>query len=600
MPAPQQPPRETSSATRCNKMVQGDGIMSYTCSLPQGHEVETSDPADPQPCYTVESSRSTRVWQNWAQREHDRKTAEPSGTVIQCPTCSEPAMRVTEEGGRCENCGATAEIQQDISAATYIGEPMLADDGVVAAAQHDTSERDADIIAAAKAAAPERLEDGCLGEHDPATSLRCVMRPAPPAGYDLAEVGPQPLRDEQVPDWLSVADGSPNPTAEQVKTLKDLRDEFLADGIEDTGYRIHFDNDESRVERYSISEETQALRERLNADPMVIPHDPKPGDHIPSPDDVAAWIDRQNGREPTKQREGDQVLPTGDESIPDDQSLVIEDMEARRKVGVERYGQGHRPFNGRNTLLDAYEESLDGAVYLRSLLRARAATKEDLIDALAHTLGKIAEEAQYPYDISPMAVRLANAVTDYVTLKIEEARASIEAAEDAKTPARQQVVLALRSALRSGPHKMDEEGSWVSVGYVLDVLDEIGRPQSVEPEPAHVSGSLTERLDRIEEVLRPLGIINRAVAMHIDGLYVDKDVESSVDETVTEPLLAPVTVRDLLMMVEDEFEQDLPTVDLIAQWPEEVRYEVQQWATAVHLVASDNDMEIPQMPEVLR
>jgi hypothetical protein len=45
--------------------------------------------------------------------------------------------------------------------------------------------------------------------------------------------------------------------------------------------------------------------------------------------------------EPTKQREGDQRLPDGDETVVDDQALLIADIEARRQVGIARYGQGH-------------------------------------------------------------------------------------------------------------------------------------------------------------------------------------------------------------------------------------------------------------------
>lgn len=81
-------------------------------------------------------------------------------------------------------------------------------------------------------------------------------------------------------------------------------------------------------------------------------------------------------------REGDQVLPSGDESLEDDQSLIIKDIEARRQVGIERYGQGHRPFNGRDTLQDLYEEQLDLLVYLRSIKRMSEATREDLIEVL--------------------------------------------------------------------------------------------------------------------------------------------------------------------------------------------------------------------------
>lgn len=92
--------------------------------------------------------------------------------------------------------------------------------------------------------------------------------------------------------------------------------------------------------------------------------------------------------EPTKQREGDQVLPSGDESLVDDQQLVIADIEKRRQVGISRYGQGHRPFNGRDTLEDVYEEQLDLLVYLRSIKRMAGATQEDVIEAISVELRK--------------------------------------------------------------------------------------------------------------------------------------------------------------------------------------------------------------------
>lgn len=105
---------------------------------------------------------------------------------------------------------------------------------------------------------------------------------------------------------------------------------------------------------------------------------------------------------PTRTRPSDQVLPTGDESIPDDQSLIIADLEERRRLGIERYGQGHRPFNGRDTLLDMYEEQLDLLVYLRSIRRSSEATREELVTVVARAIevipaandvGQIAEVA---------------------------------------------------------------------------------------------------------------------------------------------------------------------------------------------------------------
>lgn len=66
-------------------------------------------------------------------------------------------------------------------------------------------------------------------------------------------------------------------------------------------------------------------------------------------------------------REGDQPLPTTNEH-PCIQDLVIADIERRKDVGRRRYGTVLQPFNGRNSLRDAYEEAIDLAVYLRQLL----------------------------------------------------------------------------------------------------------------------------------------------------------------------------------------------------------------------------------------
>lgn len=47
---------------------------------------------------------------------------------------------------------------------------------------------------------------------------------------------------------------------------------------------------------------------------------------------------------------------------------VIKDMEARRLLGIQRYGRPVVPNNGRRALQDAYEEVLDLAVYLKQKL----------------------------------------------------------------------------------------------------------------------------------------------------------------------------------------------------------------------------------------
>jgi hypothetical protein len=44
---------------------------------------------------------------------------------------------------------------------------------------------------------------------------------------------------------------------------------------------------------------------------------------------------------------------------------VMRDLEARKQVGLERYGTLLYPDNGRDSVLDAYQEALDLCVYLK-------------------------------------------------------------------------------------------------------------------------------------------------------------------------------------------------------------------------------------------
>lgn len=54
------------------------------------------------------------------------------------------------------------------------------------------------------------------------------------------------------------------------------------------------------------------------------------------------------------------------------QDLVVEDIAKRKQMGLAKYGTLLQPFNGRDALKDAYEESLDQTIYLRQLLEERA------------------------------------------------------------------------------------------------------------------------------------------------------------------------------------------------------------------------------------
>ena len=55
--------------------------------------------------------------------------------------------------------------------------------------------------------------------------------------------------------------------------------------------------------------------------------------------------------------------------------LVIADMHERKEFGRRKYGTFLQPFNGRDALVDAYQEALDLCVYLRQEIEERTAVK---------------------------------------------------------------------------------------------------------------------------------------------------------------------------------------------------------------------------------
>jgi hypothetical protein len=55
--------------------------------------------------------------------------------------------------------------------------------------------------------------------------------------------------------------------------------------------------------------------------------------------------------------------------------LVMTDMKQRRKFGIAKYGTPVQANNGRDALMDAYQEALDLAVYLRQAIAERDARK---------------------------------------------------------------------------------------------------------------------------------------------------------------------------------------------------------------------------------
>lgn len=63
---------------------------------------------------------------------------------------------------------------------------------------------------------------------------------------------------------------------------------------------------------------------------------------------------------------------------PEVYKLVTNDLEERYRIGLERYGVALQPFNGRDALIDAYEEAIDLVFYLRQAIYERDNKKEDV------------------------------------------------------------------------------------------------------------------------------------------------------------------------------------------------------------------------------
>jgi hypothetical protein len=112
------------------------------------------------------------------------------------------------------------------------------------------------------------------------------------------------------------------------------------------------------------------IRRRPLGERPLLPGDPDyPKADVPTP-----WGIRRN-LETTIE---DQPPPVPNDDVAS-WDLVIADMRERDQVGRERYGTPLQPGNGRDSLVDAYQESLDQVVYLRNRIEeeARARMTDD-------------------------------------------------------------------------------------------------------------------------------------------------------------------------------------------------------------------------------
>jgi hypothetical protein len=89
-----------------------------------------------------------------------------------------------------------------------------------------------------------------------------------------------------------------------------------------------------------------------------------PGRALPEPIDLPP-IKLEPRFDATKRQE----LPRGIDV--DVCTLVKTDLENRAQMGERKYGERLKPHNGRDALLDLYQEILDAAMYARQMLYER-------------------------------------------------------------------------------------------------------------------------------------------------------------------------------------------------------------------------------------
>lgn len=66
-----------------------------------------------------------------------------------------------------------------------------------------------------------------------------------------------------------------------------------------------------------------------------------------------------------------QPVPTYNPEMPVIHELVRNDVSDRLRFGIAKYGTPLQPHNGRDALLDAYQDAIDTACYIRQAIFER-------------------------------------------------------------------------------------------------------------------------------------------------------------------------------------------------------------------------------------
>jgi hypothetical protein len=192
----------------------------------------------------------------------------------------------------------------------------------------------------------------------------------------------------------------------------------------------------------------------------------------------------------------DQPPPTTND-LPAIWPLVIADCEERHRLGVERYGTPLQPFNGREVLVDAYQEQLDGLAYMRQAIEERRALDARLAQLEADQRAAIDERDRAHAEATSLRrlasfYRSAALCGETLTKGDAEYRAELDglvaAAEGARVvaPWAPEHIAELRGHLERYPvtegHKRTELAAFL-VRWLPGALMEIDRLRALVAEP---------------------------------------------------------------------------------------------------------------------
>lgn len=158
---------------------------------------------------------------------------------------------------------------------------------------------------------------------------------------------------------------------------------------------------------------------------------------------------------------------------PESWKLVIADMEERNAVGTEKYGTPLQPGNGRDSLVDAYQEALDLVVYLRTTIEERDAAPSLLLDEIERLRARESGRDEF-----------SDTWVSHPTTDLRDSLPSVDGEPSTEAGKR----------LLKAANAVDDEGILsINVDFLRDRL------LAIEKEARESVGGITERIDALRK-----------------------------------------------------------------------------------------------------